>query len=360
MKNECNLLLPQIKNIVNTFNELHRTITLESFSHCVPKEILKSTMFVSMTGCGCSYQAVQAARELYEDTDNGTACGYVASTQPALYLSRFFDTQKGWRSALPHRSLLAAISVSGNTDMTIEAVKKMNEAGGSTIAFTGDSFSEIANTAQYMIPLPAPGGQSGEIVDYSTAAFAAMLFGMYFSTMKGRLSPANAETQKDALMQYINSFVGKTMCEMEETAQKIAEDWKSSGVEYVDVVADGNEFAAAQFGADRLVSTAGLIAMVDDNEDWNHIPFWTRNPEKVGTILFANSSSPSFGRSVENASVFDAFGRKLVVITDAAVADQFPESATVIQLPKPAFRWALPLMEHLPMSYIAAFMGDMK
>lgn len=359
VKNERSLLLPQIKNTIESLNELNRATTFESFSHCVSEEMLKPIMYVVLTGCGSSYQAAMAARALYEDTNSGTACGSIATTQRALYFSRYRNAQRGWHPVLTKRTLLAAISVSGNTDRTIEAVNQINSKGGNTVAFTSDRCAQIARMAHYTVPLNISGASNGgEIDDYSTTTFTAMLFGMYFSMLKGRLTPSNAETQRFALMQYINSFVGKPMWEMEEAAWKIAQDWKSAGVEYVDVVADGYEFAAAQFGADRMVGSAGLIAMVDDNEDWNHIPFWTKNPERVGTVLFANSSSPSFGRSVENAFVFDTFGRKLVVITDGPVSDQFPESATVIELPRPAFRWALPLMEHLPMSYIAAFLGD--
>ena len=359
MKKEGKLLLPQIRNTVNLLNELNRTTTFESFANNVPEEILKSIMFVILTGCGSSYQAAKAAQALYEDTNDGTACGYVASTQQALYLDRFYDMQKGWRSALQHKTMLTAISISGKTNRTIEAVKQLNNRGANTIAITGDLDSEIARTACFTIPMHLSGEQcSGEITDYTAATFTAMLFGMYFSVMKGRLTLSNAEIQRTALMQYVNSFVGKTMYELEETAQKVAQDWKSSGMEYVDVVADGYEFPAAQFGTDRLVGPSGFLAMLDDNEDWNHIPFWTRNPERVGTVLFANTSSPSFSRSVENAEVFSAFGRKLVVITDGPVANQFPESATVIQLPKPKFRWAVPLMEHLPICYIAAFLRE--
>ncbi len=357
-KENCNLLC-QLRQTTALFNELDRMVSFESFESYISKDELKSIMFVVLTGSGDDYQAARAARALFEITSNGTGCGSVVEVQRSLYLSRYYDLQKGWRAQLPNRTLMAAISSCGSSDSVAEAVEKFAARKGETMAFTDDIGSALACSAKHTIPLcKLENFEDGDIKNYSISAFTAMLFGLYFSTAKGRLTAAQAQAHKSAAMRYINSFTGSVMKDIEKKAHDIAAEWKSCGVKYVDVVADGIEASCAQFGADRLIKSADMIAMLDDNEDWNHIPFWTKNPECVGTILFANSSSPSFSRSIENAEVYDAFSRKLVIITDTDDCSVFPESAQVFSMPKPEFRWMLPLTEHLPVDYIAAFLAE--
>lgn len=356
MNNERNML-DQLRCTIDLMNETAGRISFQSFSDCIPDSVIKNIMFVTLTGNGSGFQAAQAARALFEDTNSGNLCGSVAETQLALYFNRFSENQKGWRSPLMRRTLLVAIDYDGVAGETAGAVKRMNQRGGNTVAVTSDVMGELAREAQYVVPLAKPEYTYGTTDKYNVQTLTAMMLGLYFSMVKGRLSAANADTHRRSIMHYINSFSGEAMHAMEEKTQKIAEDWKNTGVEYADIVADGYEFTPAQFGADRLVDQGGIIAMLDDTEDWNHIPFWTQDPEKVGTVLFANTSSPSFGRSIENACVYTAFERKLVIITDSEEKGLFPESAEVISLPKPSFRWALPVMQHLPLAYIAAFLS---
>lgn len=351
--------IQDIKNSIDLLNELNQKTTFELFSQCVPKEMLKSIMFVVLSGCGANFQTAQAARVLFEDTKKGTPCGSVATVQRPLYVSRFRNRDKGWHPVLTKRTLFTAFSTSGESEEIITATEKLNDNGGNTIAFTQNSTSRLAGTAQYTVPIARDSREDHTVIsDYISSTFTAMMFGLYFSMIKGRITEADAKNQRDSLMRYINSFAGRTMSNMEKITKKIAEDWKESGVEYVDVVADGSEFATARFVTDLMVKNTGLIAMVDDTEDWNHIPFWTKAPERVGTILFANSTSPSFSRAVENAEVYEAFERKLVVVTDAEDTSCFPESATVIKLPKSEYRWGYQLMEHLAIDYLTAYLCE--
>ena len=350
-------LLNQIEGTIRMANKSIRETTFAYLASCVPSEVLKPIRTVVLTGVGDDYFAAMAARPLFENTESGTPCGCVAETQEALYFSRYRNRyEDGWHPVLTKSTLLVAISTSGSDSMTVEALRRLNEKGGKTVAVTNDIYGPVAAAAQYVVDMNACGlNPENKLSAFTAAALCAMMFGMHFSVVKGRLPARCALAQQEAMAGYVNAFSGKTMTGLKEIAAAIASEWKKIGVEYVDVVADGYEFPAAQVGAARVIDSRAAMAMVDDNEDWNHIPFWTRNPDRVGTVLFANSGSTSFGRSVENADTFTALGRKLVVITDAET-DVFPESAAVVVLPKSQYRWAVPLMCHLPLSLIAADM----
>ena len=166
--------------------------------------------------------------------------------------------------------------------------------------------------------------------------------------------------QRTAALQFVNAFAGAVQQEVEEHAFEIASRWeKEGGIEVMDFVSDGPDYATSFFGSAKMVESFGGITTHDDSEDWCHINFFIRKPRNVATFVVANTTSPSFGRMLEAIRAMSAIGRPLVIVSDAA-ADVFPAGADVFTLPKPAVAWANPLMQHLPMDYIAAFIGGLR
>ena len=134
---------------------------------------------------------------------------------------------------------------------------------------------------------------------------------------------------------------------------ELAGSWKD--LEKFEIVGDESEFFSAQFVEEKFIECASVHASHADSEDWCHINFFLREPEKIGTIFHVNASAPDLDRIAESVRVSVAIGRPTLVVTDADCA--FAEGAAVCRLPKAPKNapWALLMMDHAPGSLLAAY-----
>ena len=191
---------------------------------------------------------------------------------------------------------------------------------------------------------------------YQASTFALMNFALYGSAVRGRMAMDEAIRQRDALLRYSDRFSGSFLNEIEERTYELSQKWIVAGVDYMDFVGDSADFATAFFGSAKMVESFGGVTTNDDSEGWNHINYFIRNPETIGTFVIANSSSPSYSRARETIETACALHRPVVVISDLG-KDAFPDSCEVFTLPKPEYKWINPYLQHIPMDYIAAFTG---
>ena len=357
-------MLSHVRNAVPDLNKIAGAVTFDYLRSCVPEENVKKAKRVVITGCGDSYCAALAAQPVFENvessTSTGMAPGIPTEAPRTIEWSRYTKTYKGWQEREKPMYMLCAISVGGATSRVIEGVERMNALGGQTVGFTHNMTSALAKASQFVVNINTPPfDPAPNVTSYNSSLYAAMMFGLYVSTVKGYMSEAQAKEQSLALMQYVNSFGGGVLDRIEEQAYELTAKWDQLGVDLLDFVSAGADYATAFFGSAKVVEAYGGLTTYDDSEDWNHINFFNRTPERVGTLIVANTTSPSFSRSLETSRVAAAMGRPLAVVTDTC-EDIFPESATVFRLPKPKYRWANPLMQHIPLDYIAAYGSILK
>lgn len=354
-------MMSHMRNMIADINALDRVITFDYLENCVPPAALQKVERVILTGCGDSYCTAIAAKPAYDgDELYKDKLGTPTDTPRAVEFTRYYNTFRGWSKEEAESTLLGVISISGNPVRNLEALLRCQALGGVTVAFTNNPSGSFAAAAQHVVNLNVPPNEKPvpNVTSYLASVWACMMFGLYIGVVRGQLSREEAEGQRKAAMQYVNAFAGRVQDRIAQKAHDIALAWNGE-VDLMDFVADGADYATAFFGSAKMVESFGGLTTIDDTEDWNHINFFNRHPEKTGTFIIANTSSPSFSRAVETVRTMCKLGRKVVVITDTD-RPLFAEGATVFALPKAKYAWVNPLMQHMPMSYVAAYLGAQK
>ncbi len=362
-KDYNNEFLRQIRMCAETTHVLADGVTFDYLAQCVPAEEIKKTREVFLTGCGDSYCACVAAKPVYEniesDTSTGMNPGIPTEAFRCIEFTRYYDTyRRFWLSGFGRRvPLVCGVSISGSTIRPTEALARGNHYGAVTVAFTDHADSILAKEAKYTVLLHSPATVHAPCVTtYQASTFALMNFALYGSAVRGRMAMDEAVRQRDALLRYSDQFSGSFLNEIEERTYELSQKWIAAGVDYMDFVGDSADFATAFFGSAKMVESFGGVTTNDDSEGWNHINYFIRNPETIGTFVIANSSSPSYSRARETIETACALHRPVVVISDLG-KDAFPDSCEVFTLPKPEYKWINPYLQHIPMDYVAAFTG---
>ena len=363
-----NFTFDETRFAVDAINRYDLTQTFEYFASVVPQEVFDKTKRVLLTGCGDSYCAALAARPVFEIPDRDGREGPVpvlhTEALRSVDLGRYYNTYRGWDPADAQSTMVCAVSVSGNPYRPVECLSRINALGGTSIAFTNrPEGSPLSEVAQYIIDLHFPKelhlDNVPNVANYEASMFTLMMFGLYTNVCTGRMSMQEALEKRASAVAYVNSFTKEVFDSVEEKVKTVCELWEDAGVDFYDYVAEDQEYATAFFGSAKVVEGVGSLITHDDAEDWCHINYYNRAPEKVGTIAIVNTDSPSFSRDLETVRVMTAIGRPVLVVTDAPEIC-FPEQAHVVSLPKAKYRWASPLMQHLPLDYVSACLQVLK
>ena len=360
-KDYTSSLLEQIRNSVRDINTIAENETFEFFEKCVPYEVVKSVGNVFITGCGDSYCAAIATKPVFENADTSTKTGMVPGTPTMacrnIEFSRYQNTYSGWNPLTLDRNLLCAISISGSPARPNEAAMRMNEHGGKTVAFTANPEGKLAQNCQYVIPMTLPPYDlAPNVTSYYSSVFSLMMFGFYMSKAKKQLTAEQAEACRKGLLEYVDSYDEKVMDELSQKAFDLARQWEEDKVDCMDFIGDGPDYATAFFGSAKMVEAFGGLTTNDDSEDWCHINYFLRDTDHIGTFFVANEDSPAFSRELETIAVACSVRKHVAVITDAD-EKLFPEKAVIFKVPKAKAVWMHPLMEHIPMDFVAGYIG---
>ena len=363
-----NALLTQIRNAAGTVLSMSKTFTFDYIASKVPAADMAEIEHVYLTGCGDSYCIGIAAAPCFENELSHTGGGYPALRTDAMRnieFARYHNTYAGWDPEDAKRSLVCAVSITGSPARPREALARLNALGGKTVAFTDNEESLFAKEAKYVIRLNVPQdfykpGITDEecpgMTSYIAGTYAVMMFGLYMNVCKGYLTMEEALEQQRGAIAYAEQFTGEVIDRIDEQAYRIACKWEEAGFDQMDFISEGQEFATAFFGSAKMVESFGAITTNDDAEDWCHINYFNRNPSRIATFVVANESSRAFSRDVETIRCIEAIKRPCMVVTDADRSN-FPKGVEVISLPKPKYRWANALLQHMPIDFVAAYIG---
>lgn len=354
-------LLEQIRNTVKDINTIAENTTFEMLGKCVPYEVMKGVANVAITGCGDSYCAAIAAKPVFENADTSTKTGMVPGTPTEalrnIEFSRYYNTYKGWNALTSERNMLCAISISGSPARPNEAALRMNEHGGTSVAFTANLEGKLAKNCKYVVPLTLPEYDlAPNVTSYYSSLFTLLMFALYMSKAKGQLSDEQADDCRDSLLEYVNSYSEEVMNRLSRQAFDLAKKWEEDGVDCMDFIGDGADYATAFFGSAKMVEAFGGLTTNDDSEQWCHINFFIKDTDHIGTFIVANEDSPAFSRELETIKIACKLRKHVAVITDAD-RSLFPENAEVFEIPKARSTWMYPLVEHIPMDFVAGYIG---
>ncbi len=354
-------LLKQVRNSVKDIRTIAENETFEFIEKCVPPEAAKAIGNILLTGCGDSYCASIATKPIFENAETSTKTGMVPGIPTAAFrnidFSRFYNTFSGWNPLTLGRNALCAISISGSPARPNEAALRINEHGGTSIAFTANPEGKLAGNCKYVIPMTLPSyGLAPNVTSYYSSVFSLTMFALYLNCCKKNLTKAQAEQSRKDLLKYAEAYDEAVMDRLSKQAFDLAKQWEEDGVDCMDFVGDGADYATAFFGSAKMVEAFGGLTTNDDSEDWCHINYFIKDSDHIGLFVIANEDSPAFSREMETIATAASVRKHIAVITDAQES-LFPENVTVFRVPKPDSVWMHPLMEHIPMDFVAGYIG---
>lgn len=357
-------LLRQIRNSVQDIHAIAEAEPFSLFENAVPREVVSSISKVILTGCGDSYCAGIAAKPVYENAETSQKTGMVPGTPTEalrnIEFSRYYNTYSGWEPLTRTQNMVCAVSISGSPRRPVEALRRINAVGGKSVAFTTNPESLLAKSATYVVPMCLPPcDHAPNVTSYYSSLFSLLMFGLYMGTAKNQIARAQAQEAREGLLRYVDQYSTQVMDTLSRQAYDLAVCWEADGVDMMDFIGDGPDYATAFFGSAKMVESFGGLTTNDDSEGWCHINFFLLEKDNIGTFIIANTQSPAFSRELETIRVACQLRSHVAVITDGDPG-LFPENAVVFRTPQPECGWMAPLMQHIPMDFVAAYIGCMR
>lgn len=305
---------------------------------------------IIVTGCGDSFAAAGAMAkplQLYSDT-------FGCTVTDAMEFTRF-TTKEDIGIGEPNSPLVVAISAGGNSARIVEVLQKGNQLGAFTMLITNNGESAGAKAAKraYVMDTPKMDNDFPGLRSYFAGMVGLIALAQRLGHVRGKLGPTSRDKFKEAICAYVHSY-DALIDEIDDAMLDLAKEWKSFS--RFDFIGDGEELYSALFGMEKFYECTGAICNYDDSENWCHVDYFVKNPETVGTVIFADKNAATFSRTKETAHAACGIGRPVLVITNASPTN-FPASAVVCRLPEApgGFEWMMPLMDYVPVSLLAGY-----
>ncbi len=250
---------------------------------------------VVLVGCGDSLAVMVAARQALE-TMTGVPCEAVQSLEFAYYQADLIDSM----------TAVVALSSSGETTRTVEALLMAQLRGSYTVAITNTAGSTLQTEATTALKIEAT--RVGWPTQSSTAALALLL---ELAIRVGELRvPAIAATLR-AAFDGLPEVMGRVLDRIDPLIAAIADAEVRAGVANVLFSGAGPNLASAIVGAAKVKECTTLHASEIQVEEYHHY-----NSQKAGEplILFA-PTGPSVPRAVDTARDALRWGGRLYVVT---------------------------------------------
>jgi len=331
----------------------------EQVKRCFDQEKLESVLSVAeiydirniyITGAGDSLAAAGAAADALESFTGVFNCKAVDTMEfsrftPAAHLG----------IGEPNSPLVIGISVSGGTARIAEILEKANQIGAISLALTNKVPSRISGIAKktFHVDTPHMDKDFPGLRSYFASLIGLIALGCRIGHVRNVLPPTAPEEFQTAIRHYVHSFE-PVMDEIEEQMFELAQTWKD--LELFNFVGSGPQLYSALFGLMKFYECTGRVSNYDDAEDWCHIDYHLKHPEKIGTVIFADKHSPYFKRTQETVQAAVGIKRPTLVIANAD-ASAFEPGAVVCQIPDTpqGFEWLMPIMDYVPVTFLAAY-----
>jgi glucosamine 6-phosphate synthetase-like amidotransferase/phosphosugar isomerase protein len=250
---------------------------------------------VVLVGCGDSLAVMVAARQVLESM-LGVPCEPVQSLEFAYYQADLVDDG----------TAVIALSSSGETTRTVEALLMAQLRGSYTVAVTNTAGSTLQTEATTSLRIEAT--RVGWPTQSSTAALA-LLLELAIRVGERRL-PTQAATLR-AAFDGLPEVMAQLLNRIDPLIADIARSEVSAGVQNVLFSGAGPNLASAIVGAAKVKECTTLHAVEIQVEEYHHY-----NSQKAGEPLFLLApSGPSVSRAVDTARDALRWGGRLYVVT---------------------------------------------
>ncbi len=312
-------------------NELFRTDIMEqavaakttriSISKALREQELRAKFKrVIFSGSGDSYFAgysLQHAAREYQAREVYT----LLSNEAAHY----------WR--FEEHDLVIPISVSGESEKTIQIVRKAQKAAATVLPITGNAESRLAQLADrvLLIPYKSVSRRTPHSTDYMTTLVAI-----------------------SSIIEAISEIPLPFLDEVSELIEPILDGLEGFQDEFsaveemqgVNIIGGGPNFGTAQYGAAKFWEAGGSKASAYDVEEVGHGPYMTFRPDELVVLIMPDSNSYPKAKAVLNG--IETLGFKTLIITNSD--ERFP-AQNVIRLPKIDELWS-PLITCIPLQFL--------
>lgn len=317
------------------------------------EESIRAADKVMLTGCGDSNAAGMAVKYALAEFLQ-VPVEVVPTVDFCRCMPEFLLTPK---------TLVIAISVSGNGARIEEAVDRANRAGAVTLGVTRDAASGVGTRVKNALLLPIPAFERGPgNRNYFACVLALLLFGIRLGEMRGNYSGEQGERYRQAVLEQ-GERLRDMLPGMDEAVFGISERWKDFPA--FDFAGAGLDYAAAWFGHAKIIEAVGAFATHNNSEEWFHMNNFFRDIAHCGTVFFACRRGEGYDRTMEAAGYAARLGRPVLVVTDAerdaAEERNGAEHGPVfVQVPPASeFHWAQALTHYVPSCLLAGYIGAM-
>lgn len=248
---------------------------------------------VMLVGCGDSLAVMIAARAAVEAM-LGLPCEPVQSLELAYYQARLLDAS----------TAVIALSSSGETTRTVEALLVAQSAGSYTVAVTNTAGSTLQTEADVALVVQAT--RVGWPTQSSTSALALLL---ELAVRAGERRGASGVEQMRAGLDAMPATMAEVLKRIDPLIAAIAV--REVAAPTVLFSGAGPNFASAIVGAAKVKECTPLRAVEIQVEEYHHY-----NSQKAGEPLFLLvPTGPSVARAVETGTDAHRWGGQLYVVT---------------------------------------------
>ena len=268
---------------------------------------------VVLVGCGDSLAVMVAARQALESM-LAVPCEAVQSLEFAYYQAELVD----------EATAVVALSSSGETTRTVEALLMAQLRGSYTVAITNTAGSTLQTEASTALKIEAT--RVGWPTQSSTAALA-LLLELAIRIGERRAAP-EAATLRRAFGD-LPELMAEVLDRIDPVIASIAESEVAENVANVLFSGAGPNLASAIVGAAKVKECTTLHAVEIQVEEYHHY-----NSQKAGEPLFLFApSGPSVPRAVDTGRDALRWGGRLYVVTTEGERAFEDSGAQVITMP---------------------------
>ena len=291
---------------------------------------------VVLVGCGDSLAVMIAARQALECM-LGVPCEPMQSLEFAYYHAHVVDAD----------TAVIALSSSGETTRTVEALLVAQHRGSYTVSLTNTAGSTLQSEADTSLKIEAT--RVGWPTQSSTAALALLL---ELAIRVGERRVPTAAAPLRAAFDELPDVMAQVLGRIDPLIADIAGYEVDAGVQTVLFSGAGPNLASAIVGAAKVKECTTLHAVDIQIEEYHHY-----NSQKAGEPLFLLApSGPSVPRAVDTGTDALRWGGRLYVVTTEGEHAFDDLTGRVIGLP-PVPEPLSPLIYLLPAQLVGYHLG---
>lgn len=284
---------------------------------------LENIRQVIVCGCGDSHHAAVSLGWTIANWTGLRAAGLTAM-ETARYLVPTLNSEAG-------SILVVAISASGATVRTLEAVTLAKAAGMQTLAVTTANGGPLAAETHDFIQLQLPAVPPGPgLLSYLASLVAGFALG-------SRLAPLEVQETIEAGLNELPGLLAAWQASQAKLATQLLE--RFDPVWPLMFLGSGPAHGSARFAAAKCIEASGQVAFAQDVEEWAHLEYFCDPAELPVWIL--SGQGASIGREREVAEAAKRIGRTLAV-SEWESADPMP--AWLRESLAPLVLWSGPLI----------------